>query len=484
MSSEALSVRRLLRKISAALGRDWGQVCVEGEVASVRRPSTGEDARYLNFVLVDVGADRRERGGLRIAHRLAAGDPAGLREKVEDGLTMRAEGLLSLFGNEVELRATRIEPMGGSVTLAEYERVAARSWAPPPPVPPMISSVFLFEVAGTSRRDLDRWTTHLIPAITRVRVPGDDKALIATVRAHTAQILARRPDLVLFVRGGSVPDLSVWSSEALCEAIDGLQRAGVPVGAAVGHPEHQPLLYNVVAWGIDHPVAVAPEISAHNQRPVTCVRLVDHATTTLARRAEAARAQADRATADASGRLTAALDRARHRLSAHVGGTRARLRALAGPATLTPGNVGDRVHVLLRQHASRSVADHHTLVKTITARLGGTADAVEQADRNTTQTLRQQMASALERRRATSRQAPAALAARLRSDQALIDMVRGRFESLDGRAALLSAPDGGPAQLHPGQPIVLDLLDRRVHATVTGVDQHSQTSRPQPPEDP
>lgn len=240
------------------------------EVSSVRHPASDGAQRFLNFTVVDVGSRQRSRQVLRVGHRLRDGEATRLRDEVQEGTVVRVRGRLGLFGAEVELKAAQVTMLGSSVTSEEYERTRDRcrnEWTVKPDLPAVVQRMLLFEVEGTTRVDLDRWTTGLVPNIERVPIPGDDlHRLLVAVRGNRDRIRRSRPDLVLFARGGNVPDLSAWSAEALCEAIDDIQREGIPVGAAVGHRQHRPLIYEVASVDIDHPIAIADYISARNRR--------------------------------------------------------------------------------------------------------------------------------------------------------------------------------------------------------------------------
>ena len=476
MDTSLLTISGLLAQVNGYLRATWRDVEVEGEIAEVRDPDASTNpsqaARFINAEVVDVGAERRIGRGLKVTYRLGRNDPPGLREDLKPGTTVRVRGRLQLFGRQVELDARRLQPMGISLTRDEYDRVAARTdWAPAPPVSPAVRRMTVFGVRATSQADLERWTTSLVPEITWIPVAGDDPSLITTVRDHLPDLLADPPDLVVFMRGGTVPDLSIWSSQALCETVDAIQQAGIPVAAAVGHKEHRPLIYNVVCWAIDHPIAVATDISQHNHRLFDTRQDTRRAMHALGERLDSAQSRRQRTVAATRQRLARLLAHRGEQAAEHHDTARARLGRRPGQALEQASSRAStaRLARLLDHRARQAQRWDATARSRLQQRTEQHGEHVRRIDEQTSQRLRRMLDQAAEDSATHDRNTRARLEQALERAAHTVKIIEGRFEDLDGRAALLSDPDGGPAHLQPGAQVMLDLLDRRVRVTVDQV---------------
>jgi exonuclease VII large subunit len=467
MPVEFERVTALLRDVQQRLGRGYSDIAVTGEVASVREPSGGRAARYLDFEVVDVGTRRRSYETLVVGYRLRASEAERLRGAVQEGVIVLLRGRLGLFGGKVRLDAVEVTPTGTSITREEHERTERRcreEWKARPPEPTVFRDVLLFEVAGTTRVDLDRWTTGLVPNIHHVRIPGDDlDGLLAAVHANLERIRTTRPDLVLFARGGSVPDLSAWSAEALCSTVADIQQQGIPVGAAVGHKQHRPLIYAVASVDIDHPANIADHISARN------------------RRVEVAAAAAR----DVGPRVTSLVAAHRRRLDASRAEADASVQAATRRAASDVRDVAGRQHLLLPvPHQQERVRRQAAAVDgSVDALLRTCAQHVEDRGRTASRALGQQTTQRISSLTLERAGVEARLHVRVTEALAQAERLTARFETFGDATAHLTSVDGGSPDLSPGATVVLETIDRRIRATVRDVQMRAASDTTRHPSD-
>jgi exodeoxyribonuclease VII large subunit len=228
------SVSELTGRIKEALGSQFGEVALHGEVSNVARPKSG----HMYFTLKDDAASIRAVIWRSDARRL----PFDLT----DGLAVRALGGVTVYEprGDYQLVVRLLEPEGvGPLELAfrqRFARLAAEGLFDParkrplPRYPRRI--VVVTSPTGAAVRDVlqvtgRRWRcAEVLIAPTRVQGEGADREVIA------ALALANRvesADIIIIARGGgSLEDLWTFNEEAVARAIAGSR---IPVVSAIGH---------------------------------------------------------------------------------------------------------------------------------------------------------------------------------------------------------------------------------------------------------
>jgi exodeoxyribonuclease VII large subunit len=225
-------VNQLVRASSAAVERSLGTVWVEGETASVTRPSSG----HLYFCLVDAQAQVRAV--------MWRSDAARLRFRLEDGLRLRCRGRLGIYERDgrFQIYVSFAEPAGLGAEALALEQLRARLAAeglfarerkrPLPLLPRRIGVVT--SRTGAAVRDIIRAVQRRFPvpilvADTMVQGPGAPQGIVRALRA----IAQTDVDVVIVGRGGgSATDLSAFNDEAVVRAV---AACPVPIISAVGH---------------------------------------------------------------------------------------------------------------------------------------------------------------------------------------------------------------------------------------------------------
>jgi exodeoxyribonuclease VII large subunit len=229
-----LGVAELVELLRGSLRDEWGDVCVEGEIASLFRSRPG----HLYF-------DLKEEGALLRAV-MFRGAQLDVALEPQDGMLVRARGRLDVYAERgaLQLVVSQLAPCGEGALRVAFERLRAALAAeglfdvehkrPLPFLPKRIGLVT--SAQGAAIHDFLRALRRRCPAVEVVvfdaRVQGEG-AWRELVRG--LHLLAARPDvevIVLARGGGSLEDLWNFNREELVRAIFELE---TPVVSAVGH---------------------------------------------------------------------------------------------------------------------------------------------------------------------------------------------------------------------------------------------------------
>lgn len=409
---EALSPSGLLALVERRLRASFPTpVQVAGRVVAVRENRAG----FVTLTLADArpgggGATRLE---VSLAPRVAARTLPAARA---DQALVQVTGVVVLWQQQarVQLQASEVVRIGHSETEATYAAALAAIGAEGlgavvPPLPLFLRRILLLAPQGTTlgdlTRDLGGWQP---PTIVAVPLPGDSPDLGGLVAAAVAEV--GEVDLVVLARGGSIERISGWDALALLRTVDRIQRAGRPVLVAVGHAEHNPLVYRVAGYRVRHTAEAGRWLADHNRTSATRIAGL----------------------AALPGVLQARLQARREQLGSVQRGLH---------ATLT-----GRLQVRRERHAS------------VAATL--------------TRSVQRQVAAAADRAARLERQLPAALAARLADRQRRLDLVSATLDGFATGLALVRAADGGPARYAVGERLRLEVATATVLATIDDVEHH------------
>lgn len=228
-----LSVAGLVRAAADILDNEVGVVWIEGEISTLRLPSSG----HVYFVLKDARAQLPA-----IMWRSAA---QKLRVPLTEGQRFVCRGRLGVYPEQgkVQLYVDLAEPIGAGAAAAQLAELKRRLAAeglfdqarkrPLPRFPRRIGVVT--SPTGAAVRDIVRTIWRRFPTpilISPCKVQGDGAA--ADV-AWALRRLGRVPgiDVIIVGRGGgSAEDLSAFNEEPVVRAI---VHCPVPIVSAVGH---------------------------------------------------------------------------------------------------------------------------------------------------------------------------------------------------------------------------------------------------------
>lgn len=263
-----------------------GRVVIEGVVIEHR------DAK--GFLTVTIG-DLEPQG--RFPTRLAVSfDPRTARQVLPEALLpqthIQVEGGVDLWVNraQVQVRGASLVRVGSAGTQAAYDAAVRtigeeRLGAMVPPLPLFIRRLLLLAPVGTTlgdlTRDLGGWQP---PVIVHRSLPGDspDLGRLVAGALDAARTEGEGPfDLVAIMRGGAIEPISGWDDVELLRTVDMLQRAGQAVLVAVGHADHNPLVYRVAGYGVRHTAEAGRWLADHNLVAATRIRGLDAAPTAL-----------------------------------------------------------------------------------------------------------------------------------------------------------------------------------------------------------
>lgn len=263
-----------------------GRVVIEGVVIEHR------DAK--GFLTVTIG-DLEPQG--RYPTRLAVSfDPRTARQVLPEALVpqthIQVEGSVDLWVNraQVQVRGASLVRVGSAGTQAAYDAAVRtiseeRLGAMVPPLPLFIRRLLLLAPVGTTlgdlTRDLGGWQP---PVIVHRSLPGDspDLGRLVVGALDAAHADGEGPfDLVAIMRGGAIEPISGWDDVELLRTVDMLQRAGQAVLVAVGHADHNPLVYRVAGYGVRHTAEAGRWLADHNLVAATRVRGLHAAPTAL-----------------------------------------------------------------------------------------------------------------------------------------------------------------------------------------------------------
>jgi hypothetical protein len=270
------------------------------------------------FLTVTIG-DLEPQG--RYPTRLAiAFDPRIARQVLPEALVpqthVQVEGTVDLWVNraQVQLRGAALVRVGSAGTQAAYDAAVRaigeeRLGTTVPPLPLFIRRLLLLAPVGTTlgdlTRDLGGWQP---PVIVHRSLPGDspDLGRIVAGAVATATDDGEGPfDLVAIMRGGAIEPISGWDDVDLLRTVDRLQREGQAVLVAVGHADHNPLVYRVAGYGVRHTAEAGRWLADHNLAAATRIRSLDAAPAVLRMHLDR-EAQRIARTADALARSVAA----------------------------------------------------------------------------------------------------------------------------------------------------------------------------------
>ncbi|MFI5316678.1 MAG: exodeoxyribonuclease VII large subunit [Myxococcota bacterium] len=349
-----LSVLELIELLRGSLRDEWGEVCVEGEIASLFRSRPG----HLYFDLKEAGALLRAV--------MFRGSQLERAFEPRDGMLVRARGRLDLYAERgaLQLVVSSLAPCGEGALRIAFERLRATLAAeglfdaehkrPLPFLPRRIGLVT--SAQGAAIHDFLRALRRRCPAVEVVlfdaRVQGEG-AWRELVRG--LHLLAARPgvEVIVIARGGgSLEDLWNFNREELVRAIFELE---TPVVSAVGHEVDWMLTDFVADARAATPTAaaelVAPDASALLQHidalEARMSRRARARLRELAQRVDALRRalvhpaqrlrELRRRLGELGGRLVSAVERARERGAAQLAALAGRLEALSPLAVLGRG---------------------------------------------------------------------------------------------------------------------------------------------------
>jgi exonuclease VII large subunit len=209
-----------------------------------------------------------------------------LPEALEPQAQVQVEGTVDVWVNrgQIQLRGNALARVGSAGTQAAYD-AAVRAIAEErlgevvPPLPLFLRRLLLLAPVGTTlgdlTRDLGGWQP---PTIVHRSLPGDspDLGRLVARAVETATEDGEGPfDLVAVMRGGAIEPISGWDDIELLRTVDALQRSGIPVMVAIGHADHNPLVYRVAGYGVRHTAEAGRWLADHNLDAATRIRSLD-----------------------------------------------------------------------------------------------------------------------------------------------------------------------------------------------------------------
>lgn len=233
-SQKVWTVSELNEAVRDLLEGRFDHLWVEGEVADLRRPSSG----HAYFSLKDAGGQIRA-----VLFRSSA---AALKFRLEDGMRVLCRGRLGVYPvrGEYQLIVSAAEPSGIGALQRAFEELKARLEAeglfdrsrkkPLPFLPRRIGVVT--SPSGSVLRDILHVAGRRFPSVNilvaPVRVQGAESPpeIVRALEDLQAEGLA---DVIILARGGgSLEDLAPFNDERVARAI---AASAIPVVSAVGH---------------------------------------------------------------------------------------------------------------------------------------------------------------------------------------------------------------------------------------------------------
>ena len=372
------------------------EVWVQGEISSLKRPSSG----HVYFDLVEPGPPGAPAVA-KLAVALFATDKASVNAilkrgggvRMTDGVEIRLRGRLAVYGpqGQLQLKMTSIDPaytLGRLATQREQilaalaadgllGRNGARALAPRPYRIGLVTSVASAAEADFVH-ELDTSGLAFEVLVADARVQGRDAP--GSITRALARLVAARVDVVAVVRGGGArTDLAAFDDLELARAI-----AACPVAVltGIGHEIDTSVADQVAHTAHKTPTACAAHLVG---RARTFHQRVDDTFELVARRASAAlereQARVQRRAGEASRAGALAVADARHRLDER----RRRLTRCGPGATVAAGL---RLEALTARTAAvdpaRALARGWSITRTADGRLVRHADDVAAGDELTT----------------------------------------------------------------------------------------------------
>lgn len=231
---EPLSVSALIQEVQELLAESFGPVLVMGEIADLRRPSSGHGYFNLKDARASLRAVLFERESRKLSFAL------------ENGLQVLAQGRVNIYParGDFQLIVESLEEAGEGSLRREYERLKKHLQAqglfdvrlkrPLPPWPRRIGIVS--SATGAAVRDVLTVLARRMPLIpvriapALVQGEGAEATLIeALERLNQDETV----DVVILTRGGgSLKDFAPFNTESLVRAI---RASRVPVVTGIGH---------------------------------------------------------------------------------------------------------------------------------------------------------------------------------------------------------------------------------------------------------
>lgn len=325
-----------LRRAAQRMAREWrGTVRLRGRVCAVRRQETRRGDVFVHLELGDLEVEVSRRGRA-VNRRLAVTvPPLVVGRTTAEALTAEAivdvdgAATLSDFDGRLTVQALQVVRAGTAASAAELAAARAAITAerlaePAPPLPALVRRLLVCAPSvgeATNPEDfrigLGR---RLAPAVTMAHVPANSPDVPALVEAAVRRFDGT-PDLVVLARGGTIEAGSVWDGLELLRCVHHIQRAGVPVMAAVGHAAYTPLVYDVAAHAAEHPTVAARTIRDHNLATEARVEAAAAVGALLAERVATTRQHVVELGDRTRGELDRMLGERSERLAAATGGT-------------------------------------------------------------------------------------------------------------------------------------------------------------------
>jgi hypothetical protein len=309
-----------------------GRVLIEGVVVE-HRDSKG----FLTVTIGDLEPQARYPTRLSVSF-----DPRVARQVLPEALVpqthVQVEGSVDLWVNraQVQLRGVSLVRVGSAGTQAAYD-AAVRAIAEErlgtvvPPLPLFIRRLLLLAPVGTTlgdlTRDLGGWQP---PVIVHRSLPGDspDLGRLVVGALEAAQEDGEEPfDLVAIMRGGAIEPISGWDDVGLLRSVDALQRSGQAVLVAVGHADHNPLVYRVAGYGVRHTAEAGRWLADHNLTAASRINALDGAPAALALHLAREGQRIERTSGELTRAVAAHLVRRREQLMRATDGLAASVRA-------------------------------------------------------------------------------------------------------------------------------------------------------------
>jgi exodeoxyribonuclease VII large subunit len=346
------TVSEVVALAARALEARFASLWVEGEVSNLRIPASG----HVYFTLKDEAA--------QLQAVMFAGAARRLRFRIEDGLSLRCRGRLSIYEaqGKFQILVDAAEPAGVGALQLAFEQLKARLAAEglfdparkrPLPFLPRVVGVVTSE-SGAAIRDIVRVIQRRFPArilLAPAAVQGDE-APGEIVRALDTLSARDDVDVIIVGRGGgSMEDLWAFNDERVARAIAACPK---PVVSAVGHE----IDFCIADFVAD---LRAPTPSAAGERVVpedrelreTLDRLVRGAALATARRVRESRLRLDDTTRQLGSAAHRVISNRRRRVELLDG----RLKALHPRARIAEGRTRlERLRARLHAAAERAVA--------------------------------------------------------------------------------------------------------------------------------
>ncbi len=228
------TVSELTREIKSALEERLGVVIVQGEIAALKRHTSG----HIYFCLKD------ESSEIRIA--LFAGNAGSVRNTLVNGMAVQVEGEVTVYAKQgiYQIRALHVEPVGYGALQARFDALkrklqAEGLFAPErkralPPYPTRIGIVT--SRSGAALRDMIRILRTRAPyariTVADARVQGEGAAEEIAAALARMNVWGGVEVIVVGRGGGSPQDLWAFNEETVVRAI---VASRIPVVSAVGH---------------------------------------------------------------------------------------------------------------------------------------------------------------------------------------------------------------------------------------------------------